>query len=120
MEEQASPFRWSFSQWETYDTCPQKWKYQSVDKLPRMPPGPAAARGLDMHDRCENYITGQIDLDTLVNGTSGQMFGSKKAAKVHEDYLPVLDAFREHPNGDRHVEKKMAFDYEWLDRKSVV
>lgn len=94
------PFRWSFSQWETYDQCPAKWKYGSVLKLPRKPPGPAAARGLEMHDSVEKYITGQ-------HGKS----------KLHPDidpkYHEVIDEFKNHPNGDRHTEYRMAFDPDW-------
>lgn len=120
-------FRASFSQWEAYDQCPQKWKYSSVLKLPRQPPGPAAARGLHMHDRVERYILGHID---DVNGVYPEvddeyrvklglqpgdplLFGDKKPAPVHRKYIPILDAFRNHPNGDRHTEKKVAFDSEW-------
>lgn len=106
-------FRWSFSQWESYDTCPQQWKFKNVDRLPRQPPGPAAARGLDMHDRAEKYIKGEIDLPTAMYGDPEKRFGSKKPAVIAEKYIPILDAYREHPNGDRHTEKKMAFDSEW-------
>ena len=106
-------FRWSFSQWETYNQCPAKWKYRSVLKLPSLPPGPAAARGLSMHDRCENYITGQIGVDELLHGDPTKMFGSKKEAKIKETYLPVLDSFKDHENGDRYAEHRLGFDADW-------
>jgi len=106
-------FRWSFSQWETYNSCPAKWKFRYVDKLPSQPPGPAAARGLSMHDRCENYILGNIDLPYLLNGDPTKMFGSKKEAKIKETYVPILDQFRDHENGDRYVEHRLGFDDEW-------
>lgn len=106
-------FRWSFSQWETYNSCPAKWKYKYVSKLPSVPPGPAAARGLSMHDRCENYITGQIDVNTLLYGDPTKRFGNKTEAKIQELYLPVLDRFRDHENGDRHAELRLGFDDEW-------
>jgi hypothetical protein len=105
--------RWSFSQWETYNSCPAKWKYRYVDKLPSQPPGPAAARGLSMHDRSEAYIMGQIDSDTLTHGDLTKRFGSKKEAVVHPKYIPVLDRFREHENGDRWTEHRLGFDNEW-------
>jgi len=104
-----SNFRWSFSQWETYNSCPARWKYKSVMKLPSSPPGPAAARGLELHDRVENYITNQRDDVSPPNHS----YGGKPAAIVHEKYLPVLLAFREHPNGDRYTEKRLSFDEEW-------
>jgi hypothetical protein len=92
-------FRWSFSQWETYNQCPAKWAYGSKYKLPRKPPGPAAARGLDVHDTVEHYIKG-ADASTLHEA-------------VKPKYIPVLDAFRNHPNGERYTEKKLAFDSDW-------
>ena len=93
-------FRWSFSQWETYQSCPQKWKFQSIMKLPRQPPGPAAARGSEIHATVENYITG---------GDQSVLHPA-----IHSKYIPVLDSFRDHPNGDRHTEKKLAFDPGWF------
>lgn len=108
-----SNFRWSFSQWEMYNQCPAKWKYKSVLKLPSAPPGPAAARGLDMHDRCESYIKSEIDEQTLLNGDPTKRFGNKTAAKISEVYLPVLQRFRDHPNGDRYAEHRLGYDAEW-------
>lgn len=93
------PFRWSFSQWETYQACPAKWNFGSRLKLPRKPPGPAAARGLEIHDSVEKYICG---------GPPEALHPAVKAK-----YIPILDEFRNHPNGDRHTEKKLAFDSEW-------
>lgn len=95
----SSTFRWSFSQWESYQQCPSKWNFQSRLKLPRKPPGPAAARGLLIHDSVEQYIKGGAEPDLH--------------PAVDRKYIPILDAFREHPNGDRHTEKKLAFDSDW-------
>lgn len=92
-------FRWSFSQWETYDQCPAKWRYGSVLKLPRKPPGPAASRGLDIHDSVEAYIKG---------GVSGSLHPA-----VNPKYISVLDEFKHHENGDRWTEKKLGVDAEW-------
>ena len=94
------PLRWSFSQWETYNQCPKKWHFQSVQRLPRTPPGPAAARGLEIHDSVEKYIKGELGESEL-------------HPAVKPKYIPVLDAFRNHPNGDRYTEKKLAFDSDW-------
>jgi hypothetical protein len=96
------PIRWSFSQWSTYNTCPAKWKYGSVMKLPRKPPGVAASRGLMIHDSVEKYIhSGPIADHSILHPA------------VHQKYIPILDEFRMHPNGDMHTEKKLAFDSEW-------
>ena len=107
-----SDFRWSFSQWETYETCPAKWNYASRLRLPRQPPGPAAARGLDAHDRVEKYITGAIEADECLNGT-GQRFGSKGTARIAPKYLTVFDSFKNHPNGDRYAELEISLDHDW-------
>jgi hypothetical protein len=52
-----------------------------------------------MHDSVERYIQGE------------------PVSVLHPDiktkYIPILDAFRNHPNGDRHTEKKLAFDADW-------
>lgn len=106
-------FRWSFSQWENYNGCPARWNFKSVLKYPGSPPGPAAARGLDMHDRVERYIKGEIEAEECINGDPNVRFGSKKAAVINVKYLHVLDQFREHPNGDRYTEHKLGFDAEW-------
>jgi hypothetical protein len=98
--EEKPNFRWSFSQWETYQACPQRWKYQSIMKLPRSPPGPAASRGLEIHASVENYITGS-PIETLHSA-------------INKKYIPIFDKLRNHPNGDRHVEKKLAFDPGWF------
>lgn len=92
-------FRWSFSQWDTYNTCPAKWKFGSVMKLPRKPAGPAAARGSEIHDSVEQYIKG------------GDMADLHQAVK--KKYIPILDEFKYHHNGDRYTEKKIALDADW-------
>lgn len=93
-----SDFRWSFSQWETYNGCPAKWKYQSVLKLPRQPPGPAAARGLQIHETVENYIKGQSPVFHPA---------------VKPKYKSIFDQFKDHPNGDRHCELKIGLTEDW-------
>lgn len=94
------PFRWSFSQWTTYNECPAKWKFGSVLKLPRKPPGPAASRGLDVHDTVERYIKNEGGIEILHSAISPK-------------YIPILDEFRNHQGGDKYAEKKLAFDAEW-------
>ena len=95
---ETKPWRWSFSQWENYNGCPARWKYKSVMKLPSKPPGPAAARGLQIHQTIEDYIGQRVDV-------------------CHKDvkpkYYEVFDQFRNHPNGERHCEYKFALTNEW-------
>ena len=99
MSNATKQFRWSFSQWETYNACPAKWKFRSVLKLPGSPPGPAAARGLQIHDSVEKYILG---------GEVRDLHGAVKSK-----YIPIFDEIRNHENGDRYCEKKLGFDVDW-------
>lgn len=108
------PFRWSFSQWENYDGCPARWRFKSVLKLPTLPPGPAAARGLALHSRVEDYIMGQCDQEHMLMGNPAARYGDKPEAKVDRKFIPIIDAFKDHPNGDRGVEKKLGFDLDWI------
>lgn len=105
-----SDFRWSFSQWESYNTCPAKWKFSKTHPELRKPAGPAAARGTDMHDRVERYIKGEIDITELRFGNTAMRYGQKKPAIISEKFVPMLDTFRNHPNGERHTELKLGFD----------
>lgn len=99
MTEEIKPiFRWSFSQWEAYQQCPAKWNYQSRMKLPRSEPGPAAARGLRIHDGVEKFIKNEAD---------------ELPAEVAKRYIPIIQEFKNHENGDRYTEKKLAFDNDW-------
>lgn len=95
MSEEKPKFRWSFSQWSTYNVCPAKWKFSRT--LPRRPTPPAAARGLEIHKTVEDYIAGHGTLHPAIS----------------PKYIPIIDQFRNHPNGDRHTEYKVAFDSEW-------
>lgn len=90
----TEPFRWSFSQWETYNACPAKWNYKSVQKLPDMPTGPAAARGLLIHGTVEAYIKGS-DASVLHEA-------------VKPKYIPIIDEFRACPTAK--CETKMVLD----------
>ena len=100
MQTQApSTFKWSFSQWEAYNACPAKWKFGSVLKFAKMPPGPAAARGLEIHASVESYVA---------SGDPAVLHGAIKSK-----YIPIFDEIRNHENGDRYCEKKLGFDADW-------
>lgn len=51
---------WSYSRWDTYNTCPAKFKYKFFDKLPD-PGGPALVRGDSIHKLAEKYLKSEID-----------------------------------------------------------
>ena len=96
---EATPFKWSFSQWETYTQCPAKWKFGSVLKFAKLPPGPAAARGLEIHDSVEQYILG-APVSTLHGA-------------IKSKFIPIFEEIKNHENGDRYCEKKLGFDSDW-------
>ena len=53
--------RLSYSGWKTWDTCAAKYKYSYIDKLPRGPSHPAAARGTEIHGTIDKYLMGEVD-----------------------------------------------------------
>lgn len=105
-EVQKKPFRWSFSQWESYQQCPAKWDFQSRKKLPRQPPGPAAARGLEIHKSVEDFI----------EGAGAHVLHSA----IKQKYIPIFEQIRDHSNGDRGVEKRLSFDVDWHQCGSII
>ena len=50
---------WSFSRYALYQTCPLKYKFTNIDKLPEVK-GPALVRGSDIHDKADRYLKGTI------------------------------------------------------------
>lgn len=58
--------RWSYSSVDTYNTCPQAFKYHYVDALPGV--GNAFAEwGTYMHSLLEQYFRGEIELFSLAS-----------------------------------------------------
>ena len=106
-------FRWSFSQWETYHQCPAKWKFRYRMRLPGLPAGPAAARGTECHKRVDNYVMGLDDrVEVLMQGRDTHHDGYVPAT-ISPKYLPVINAFKHHENGDVGAEKKLGLDVDW-------
>jgi len=50
---------WGYSKLETFEKCPQKFKYQFIDKLPQ-PGSQAMERGSKMHEAIESYLNGWV------------------------------------------------------------
>lgn len=48
---------WSFSKLDVYRNCPQKFKFQFIDKFPS-PSSTAMERGAKMHEEIEHYLNG--------------------------------------------------------------
>lgn len=103
---EPKPFRWSFSQWENYQQCPRRWKHKTRDKLPTSPAGPAAQRGLEIHQTVEDYINGALH--------------STLHPAIAPAYQEVFDTYRLWPNGDRWTERKLGLgrDFGWAGSDS--
>lgn len=54
------PTSWSYSAWSTYDTCPRKYYYHYIEKLPQ-PDTPALANGKRVHKLAEDYVAGRLN-----------------------------------------------------------
>lgn len=50
---------WGYSKLDAYRSCPAKFKYQFIDKLPQ-DSSPALERGTRIHDEAEAYLRGWI------------------------------------------------------------
>jgi len=84
---------WGFSKLDTYRTCPAKFKFQFIDKLPSGS-SPAMERGTKMHQNIESYLNGWVT--TLIP----EVIAWKEA----------LDALKEK---DFKAEQALGFDKEW-------
>lgn len=88
---------WGFSKLDVYRTCPRKFKYQFIDKLPQ-PDSPAMARGSKIHEGLEMFLNG---------------WGSiPEEAKKWEEPLTALKL---HPNVKG--EQALGFNKDWTLRK---
>jgi len=51
----------SYTQYSVFKDCGAKYKYQYIERRPKGPQGPSAARGTDIHSAVENIITGKSE-----------------------------------------------------------
>lgn len=51
----------SISGWNTWDQCPAKYRYSYVEKRPRGPSHPAAARGTEIHASVDQFMQGKSE-----------------------------------------------------------
>lgn len=93
--------QWSFTSWSTYNTCPAKYKFKYEQRLKGLPPGPAAQRGIDIHDSIDLYIRSEISAEKL------------HPAINQEVMLPIMDLYRNHPNGERFTELPVYIKDTW-------
>lgn len=61
---EESPFRTSVTGLVTYATCPQRFHWSEIDRLPRRPSA-AARRGVEIHRRIELHNRGSIPLEEV-------------------------------------------------------
>jgi RecB family exonuclease len=93
------PTSWSFSRWDTWRTCPLKYRLQFIDKLPTAQ-SPAMARGNKIHLQLAAYIEGKsVPLPPEVK---------------HPEHVIAYDFMRTFP-GTKVVEQQWGFDVEWKD-----
>ena len=86
---------WSFSAWELYDQCPQKFKYIKIDKM-KEPQSPHLIRGNLAHKAMEDYLTGAVE----------------EVPHEGEKFAELLPALRDL---DPYVEQEWAFKKDWSD-----
>ena len=85
---------WGFSKLDVYRTCPAKFKYQFIEKLPQ-PSSPALARGSAIHEELESYLNGW---QTVLPPDA-------------EKWKEALDALKEQPT--LKGEQALGFDKNW-------
>ena len=102
--------RLSYSQWNTYNDCPFKWKAKYQLGVKGSPPGPAAERGTNIHNMIEFFIRGKSQF--LPWDEVGGI--SKVPALGRQHPLDgVVRRIRDWPNGEKYVEKKVGFNMDW-------
>ncbi len=86
--DERAGFRTSVTGLVTYATCPKRFYWSEVDRLPRRP-SPAARRGVELHRRIELHNRGAIaleyDTEDLYDLTPGE--GSERTAGGFETFL---------------------------------
>ncbi len=93
-----------FSKLDVFRACPQKFKFQFIDKLPQGS-SPAMERGGKMHENIEMYL----------NGWTNDLIPD------NEDWKDAFDALKKH---DFKGEQSLGFDKDWnrlpdwFDRKT--
>lgn len=102
--------RLSYSQWNTYAECPFKWKAKYQLGVKGRGPGPAAERGIAIHNMLEMFVRGK---DTrLPWDTVGGVKGVPALGKDHPMHN-IMVRLRDWPNGDKYCEKKFGFSIDW-------
>lgn len=92
---------WSFSRLFQYERCPRSAKHKFVDKL-EDPPGPAMARGSQIHDLAETYVK-QGDVQEVPYQLG--VFG--------DEFKDLRERYAQQGEGRLDVEAELAFTASW-------
>lgn len=106
MNKQALPdnFNWSFSKLMVFESCPLRFKFKYIDRVPELPPKPdnPMERGNREHKLLEDFVTGRRD---NIRGCEG---------RATEDFLPLLQTGRELVAAEQGTaEQNWFFDTDW-------
>jgi len=91
---------WGYSKLETFEKCPQKFKFQFIDKLPQ--PGSAAMeRGSKMHESIETYLNGWTkelipecqSFQEAIDSLKGTKFQAEQAIGLDKNWNKLPDWF---------------------------
>lgn len=91
---------WGYSKLETFEKCPQKFKFQFMDKLPQ-PGSPAMERGSKMHENIESYLHGWVpalipecqSFQEAIDSLKGEVFQAEQAIGLDKDWNKLPDWF---------------------------
>lgn len=102
MESKPVTFRdpWGFSKLDVFRACPQKFKFQFIDKLPQGS-SPAMERGGKMHENIEMYLNGwvqELSADTedwkqAFDDLKKEDFKGEQALGISKDWALLPDWF---------------------------
>lgn len=91
---------WGYSKLETFEKCPQKFKFQFIDKLPQ--PGSAAMeRGSKMHESIETYLNGWAkelisecqSFQEAIDSLKSENFKAEQALGLDKNWAMLPDWF---------------------------
>ena len=91
---------WGYSKLETFEKCPQKFKYQFIDKIPQ-PGSQAMERGSKMHENIESYLNGWISelipecqsFQEAIDSLRNENFVAEQAIGLDKDWNKLPDWF---------------------------
>jgi len=91
---------WGYSKLETFEKCPQKFKFQFIDKLPQ-PGSPAMERGSKMHESIEAYLNGWTKelhpacqgFQDAIDSLREEKFQAEQAIGLDKDWNKLPDWF---------------------------